>query len=149
MGFLALIPWAKIGGFILKYWYVALILVFLISWWHRGNVIDDLEAGLKKAKEDNASFEIANKSLNHTLALNEKAIQDCVFLNLENTAEALRQKERADAAEIRAAAADQDAADRTGVINNEAEGLRGRDTGCRSLHSPDFPQWFIDWVRSD
>ena len=146
---LKVVPWGAVGKLIARFWR-EFIIACLVFWvWHRGNVIEALELELDEADKIIEGYKASYKKISETLAVNEESLLECVAVNHANIEEAERQAAMVAEAIARAEMQKQVFDARMGEINAEAQAYRGRDTGCRSLHSPDFPQWFIDWVQSD
>jgi hypothetical protein len=84
---------------------------------------------------------------NETIIAQKKSYDTCKAANEKFAEGAAKHKKEVDAATLRIAALEKPADEAIEVIEHEAENFKDRDTGCRSLHSSDFPQWYLDWVR--
>jgi len=146
LGFFGKISWKAIGGFIIRYWPYILVAVLIWFVWHRGNVIENLEADLKTEKQKITGFSLAIDTLDHALKNNTAAIKECEITNSKNTSEIGRLQIDLDESEAIVTALGINSDEDIERFRRETEAMRGTDTTCRTLDD-NLPERFIGGVR--
>lgn len=136
---LGAIPWKGIGKFLLGNWKWIALGLLALSWHLRGERIEELE---RQAK----GWDNAVQTLEANIEKNTAAITECEQINKDNASEIGRLKSDNRVLEANVAAGNRNTETVIEGYRNEANAIRGIDTGCRTLDD-DLPESFVGGLR--